>query len=226
LSGSFSGKVSQLPRIVCFCAFSNGKWYYLTLDDEPSCFRVSEAPSYFKGRATLNLPNDAPSLVPGIPYPVQRVDITCSDGTLVYYTKDHEWVECSDDYIPTSDATSAGAAPSDAAPSGAAMDDEHPRDTLARIHGYGAASSGNIFTPSARSRFEFAAPVAAPVAPSDNSDSDSESSVITTVQTKEEIIDILSNLLSGGGASGGGGGGGSRRRRHRNRSKGAPRSNR
>ena len=253
LSGSFSGRVSQLTRVARFSASSRGECFLLTPDKLDGWFMVRDAPSSFKGRPIVSFYNDTIPLAAGRPLHIERVDITCSNGTLVYYADDLRWEECSDDYIPTSDVAPSDVAPSDAAPSdaapsdatsggaassGAARDDEHLRDTLARIHGYGAATSGNIITPSTRSRFDFAAPVATPVAdpvaPSD--DSDSESSVTTTVKTREELFEILSNLFSGGDASGGGcaggggggGGGGSRHhhhRRRRNRSKEAPRSN-
>ena len=253
LSGSFSGKVSEFTREARFSASSDGKWFLLTPDELNGWFRVRNAPSSFKGRAVVSFYNDTLPLFVGRPIHVNSVEVTCSDGTLVYYTDDCRWEECSDDYIPTgdatysdaasSDATSGGAASSDAASGGAASSDaasggaasgdvasgdDYLRETLASIHGYGTT-----------------------VALSDDSDSASGSSngitvrtgeelveVLAsgssdgiTVRTGEELVEILTKLLSNSGGGGGGGGGGShcnrRHNRHsRNRSKEASKSDR
>ena len=106
LSGSFSGKVSEFTREARFSASFHGKWFLLTKDNG-GWLKVQAAPFSFKGRAAVSFYNDTYPLVEGVPVPFRRVDVTCSDGVLVYYPDCH-WEESSSDCTSTGDDTELG----------------------------------------------------------------------------------------------------------------------
>ena len=225
LSGSFSGKVSEFTREARFSASSDGKWFLLTPDELNGWFRVRNAPSSFKGRAVVSFYNDTLPLFVGRPIHVNSVEVTCSDGTLVYYTDDCRWEECSDDYIPTGDATYSDAASSDATSSGAASSDATSGGAASSDAASGDVASGDVASGDVASSDAASGDVASgdvasgdvasgdvylretlasihgygtTVALSDDSDSASGSSNGITVRTGEELVEVLASGSSDG----------------------------